>query len=44
VQERVAKFSVELVPMSPDQFDKFFRDDIAETAKLAKAIGLKPVD
>jgi tripartite-type tricarboxylate transporter receptor subunit TctC len=44
VQERVAKFSVELVPMSPDQFDKYFRDDIAETAKLAKAIGLKPVD
>ena len=44
VQERVAKFSVTLVPMTAAQFDKFYRDDVAETAKLAKAIGMKPVD
>lgn len=44
VQERVAKFSVELTPMTADQFDKHFREDIAQTAALAKATGLKPVD
>ena len=44
VQERIAKFSVQLVPMTADGFDKYFRDDIAATARLAKAVGMKPVD
>jgi tripartite-type tricarboxylate transporter receptor subunit TctC len=44
VQEKIAKFGVQATPMTADQFDKFFRDDIAATAALAKAVGMKPVD
>lgn len=44
IQQRLAKLSVQAQPMTPNQFDNFFRDDIAATVKLAKEIGLKPVD
>jgi tripartite-type tricarboxylate transporter receptor subunit TctC len=44
VRERVAKFSVQLVAMTADQFDKYFRDDIARMAKVAQGAGIKPVD
>jgi hypothetical protein len=30
------------MPMSVDEFDKFFRDDVAATVKLAKDIGMAP--
>jgi len=44
IKERVAKLSVTLVPMTADEFDKYYRDDIAVMVKLAKETGLKPVD
>lgn len=44
VQEKLAKISVEVKPMTAAEFDKYFQDDVAATVKLAKAIGLKPVD
>ena len=37
VQERLAKLSVELMPMSLDQFEKFFRNDVAANVQLVKA-------
>ena len=33
-----------LIPMSVDEFDKFFRDEIAATVKLAKDINLVPMN
>jgi tripartite-type tricarboxylate transporter receptor subunit TctC len=42
VQERLAKLGVQPMPMSVDEFDKFFRDDVAATVKLAKDIGMAP--
>jgi tripartite-type tricarboxylate transporter receptor subunit TctC len=44
VQERLAKLGVQPMPMSREQFDKFFRDDVASTIKLAKDIGLTPTN
>jgi tripartite-type tricarboxylate transporter receptor subunit TctC len=44
VQERLAKLGVQPMPMSQEQFDKFFRDDVASTVKLAKDIGLAPTN
>ena len=37
VLERLAKLGVELMPMSLDQFEKFFRDDVAANVQLVKA-------
>jgi tripartite-type tricarboxylate transporter receptor subunit TctC len=42
VQERLAKLGVQPMPMSVDEFDKFFRDDVAATVKLARDIGMVP--
>jgi tripartite-type tricarboxylate transporter receptor subunit TctC len=44
VQERLVKLGVQPMPMSVDQFDKFYRDDIASTVKLAKDINLMPTN
>ena len=44
VQERLTKLGVQPMPMSVDQFDKFFRDEIATTVKLAKDINLVPMN
>ena len=44
IQERLATFGVQPMPMSVDQFDKFYRDDVAATAKLAKDINLVPTN
>ena len=44
VQERLAKLGVQPMPMSVDEFAKFFRDDIAATVKLAKDINLVPTN
>jgi tripartite-type tricarboxylate transporter receptor subunit TctC len=44
VQERLAKVGVQPMPMSLEQFEKFFHDDVAATIKLAKDIGLVPTN
>ena len=44
IQERLATFGVQPMPMSVDQFEKFYRDDVAATAKLAKDINLVPTN
>jgi tripartite-type tricarboxylate transporter receptor subunit TctC len=44
IQERLATFGVQPMPLSVEQFDKFFRDDIASTIKLAKDINLAPTN
>jgi tripartite-type tricarboxylate transporter receptor subunit TctC len=36
VREKLAKPGVELQPMSMEQFEKFVREDVAATRKLAK--------
>src|SRR6266511_2576145 len=36
IQERLAKLSVQPQPISVDEFDKFFRDDLAAAVKLGK--------
>lgn len=37
VQERLAKLGVEPMPMSIEEFDKYFRDDLAANVALVKA-------
>jgi tripartite-type tricarboxylate transporter receptor subunit TctC len=44
VQERLAKLGVEPMPISVDEFEKFARDDVADTVKLAKEIGIVPTE
>jgi tripartite-type tricarboxylate transporter receptor subunit TctC len=44
VQERLAKVGTEPMPMSADQFGKYFRDDVLATAKLMQQVGIKPAD
>lgn len=44
VQERLSKIGVRVMPMSIEQFDKYFRDDVAGMVKLAADAGIKPVD
>jgi tripartite-type tricarboxylate transporter receptor subunit TctC len=44
VQERLATFGVEPMPLSVAQFDQFYRDDVAATVKLAKDINLVPTN
>jgi tripartite-type tricarboxylate transporter receptor subunit TctC len=44
VQEKLATFGVQPMPMSVDQFGKFVRDDLAATIKLAKDIHLVPMN
>jgi tripartite-type tricarboxylate transporter receptor subunit TctC len=44
VQERLATFGVEPMPMSVDQFGQFYRDDVAAIVKLAKDINFAPTN
>ena len=44
VQEKLAMFGVEPMPMSVDQFGQFYRDDVAAIVKLAKDINLVPTN
>jgi tripartite-type tricarboxylate transporter receptor subunit TctC len=44
VQERLATFGVVPRPMNVAEFDKFYRDYIAETVQLAKDIKLEPTN
>jgi tripartite-type tricarboxylate transporter receptor subunit TctC len=41
VLERLAKLGVEPLIMSPAEFERYFRDDVASTVKLAEAAGLQ---
>ena len=42
VRERLAKMATQPMPMSPEQFAKYFHDDVASTVKLAKEAGMQP--
>lgn len=42
VRERLAKMATEPMPMTPEQFTKYFHDDVASTLKLAKDAGMQP--
>jgi tripartite-type tricarboxylate transporter receptor subunit TctC len=44
VQQSLAKLGVEPYPMSVEQFDKFFRDDVAATVQLAKDAHIVPMN
>jgi tripartite-type tricarboxylate transporter receptor subunit TctC len=44
VQERLAKVGTEAMPMSTDDFAKYFRDDVLSTAKLMQQVGIKPAE
>jgi tripartite-type tricarboxylate transporter receptor subunit TctC len=44
VQERLAKIGQDPLPMTTEEFEKYFRDDVSETAKLMKAAGVQPQD
>ena len=41
VKERLAKLGAEPMPMTPDQFDAFIRDEMSANEKLIKAAGIK---
>ena len=42
VQERLAKVGQDPLPMTTAEFEKYFRDDVRETAKLMQAAGVQP--
>src|SRR5712692_2456979 len=44
VQERLAKTGAEPMPMTVEEFERYFREDVLSTAKLMQQIGIKPVD
>ncbi len=44
VRERLAKMATAPMPMSPDQFAKYFQNDVASTVKLAKEAGMQPTN
>jgi tripartite-type tricarboxylate transporter receptor subunit TctC len=44
VQERLAKIGQDPAPMTPEEFDKYFREDVLATAKLMKEVGVPQVE
>jgi hypothetical protein len=40
VQERLPTLGVEPMPMSLEQFDKYFRDDVEANVRLVKAANI----
>ena len=44
VHERIAKTGNEPMPMTVEEFDAFFKEDVRSTAKLMQRIGIKPQD
>lgn len=44
VKERLATFGVEPMPLTVDEFGKFYRDDVAGIAKLAKDANVVPIN
>jgi tripartite-type tricarboxylate transporter receptor subunit TctC len=44
VQEKLTRLGVSPDPMTPEQFDKFFADDVATTIAIGKAAHIEPTD
>jgi tripartite-type tricarboxylate transporter receptor subunit TctC len=44
IAEKIERLGAEPMPMSPEQYAKFFADDVAATIKLAKAAHIEPMD
>jgi tripartite-type tricarboxylate transporter receptor subunit TctC len=44
VQEKLARLGVSPDPMTPEQFDKFFADDVANTIAIGKAAHIEPTE
>ena len=44
LQEKLAKTGTDPLPMSTDEFEKYFRDDVRATAELAKKAGIEKVE
>ena len=44
VQERLAKVGNDPLPMTSEEFENYFRNDVAQTAKLMREIGVRPQD
>jgi tripartite-type tricarboxylate transporter receptor subunit TctC len=44
VQEKLTRLGVSPDPMTPDQFDKFFAEDVANTVAIGKAAHIEPTD
>jgi tripartite-type tricarboxylate transporter receptor subunit TctC len=44
VKDRLAQLGVEPISMTVEEFGKFAADDVADTIKLAKEIGITPTD
>ncbi len=44
VLDKLQKVGVEVMPMTPDQYRKFFADDVAAMVKLAKDANITPTD
>jgi tripartite-type tricarboxylate transporter receptor subunit TctC len=44
VQESLTTFGVEPMPMTVDEFGKFYRDDVMAIVKLAKDVNLVPIN
>lgn len=44
ITERFSQLGVELMPMSVEQFQEFFRDDVAATVKLARDARIVPTE
>ena len=44
LQERLAKTGTEVLLMSPEEFSKYFRDDVTATGKLMQQAGVQKVD
>lgn len=44
LQEKLAKLGVEPKHISVEDFDQFFKDDLAATTQLAKEADIKPID
>ena len=41
VKERLAKLGIEPLPMSQADFERYFKADVLDTEKLAKAAGIE---
>ena len=44
VQQNLANLGVEPKQISVEEFDQFFRDDLAATTQLAKEANIQPID
>ena len=44
LQERLAKVGQDPLPMTTEEFEKYFRDDVTATARLMKEAGVQPQD